>query len=140
MVLPSKMITRHAGRNIRTDSSSPPSQRAKKVLEMTNSLSLRNRSLPARAFFGTLPLGSAWFSERNVRAITRHAGRNIRTDSSSPPSQRAKKVLEMRIHHRFHIQSNRIASRSEIAPFRRGLSLAPFLWGLPGFRNVPCRS
>ncbi|OQE11194.1 hypothetical protein PENFLA_c078G09359 [Penicillium flavigenum] len=34
--------------------------------------------------------------------ITRHTGRNIRTDSSSPPSQRAKKVLKMRFHHRFH--------------------------------------
>ncbi|CAP99996.1 hypothetical protein PCH_Pc22g27080 [Penicillium rubens Wisconsin 54-1255] len=34
--------------------------------------------------------------------ITRHAGRNIRTDSLSPPLQRAKKVLEMRIHRRFH--------------------------------------
>ncbi|KAI1828860.1 hypothetical protein DTO027I6_10207 [Penicillium roqueforti] len=50
--------------------------------------------------------------------ITRHAGRNIRTDSSSPPSQRAKKVVEMRIHHRFH--GSHVTFRQPERPQRKG--------------------
>ncbi|OQE41520.1 hypothetical protein PENNAL_c0730G11324, partial [Penicillium nalgiovense] len=50
--------------------------------------------------------------------ITRHAGRNIRTDSSSPPSQRAKKVLEMRIHHRF--DGSHVTFRQPERPQRMG--------------------
>ncbi|KZN94194.1 hypothetical protein EN45_043830 [Penicillium chrysogenum] len=57
------------------------------------------------------------------KMITRHAGRNIRTDSSSPPSQRAKKVLEMRIHHRFH--GSHVTFRKPGRPQRKGAKESP---------------
>ncbi|KAJ9475630.1 hypothetical protein PENNAL_c0407G05994 [Penicillium nalgiovense] len=52
------------------------------------------------------------------KMITRHAGRNIGTDSSSPPSQRAKKILEMRIHHQF--DGSHVTFRQPGRPQRKG--------------------
>ncbi|KAJ5244634.1 hypothetical protein N7489_004730 [Penicillium chrysogenum] len=59
------------------------------------------------------------------KMITRHAGRNIRTDSSSPPSQRAKKVLEMRIHHRFHGSHVTFLEGQPGRPQRKGAKESP---------------
>jgi hypothetical protein len=49
-LLPSKMVTRHAGRNIRTDSSSPPLQRAN---EDSSSISWLARYVPRRTAWQT---------------------------------------------------------------------------------------
>ncbi|OQE33212.1 hypothetical protein PENNAL_c0907G06970, partial [Penicillium nalgiovense] len=58
--------------------------------------------------------------------ITRHAGRNIRTDSSSPPSsRRAKKILEMRIHHRFHGSHVTFLKGQSGRPQRKGSKESP---------------
>ncbi|OQE54310.1 hypothetical protein PENNAL_c0449G09535 [Penicillium nalgiovense] len=57
------------------------------------------------------------------KMITRRAGRNIGTDSSSPPSQRAKKILEMRIHHRF--DGSHVTFRKPGRPQRKGAKESP---------------
>ncbi|KAJ5244968.1 hypothetical protein N7489_005064 [Penicillium chrysogenum] len=59
------------------------------------------------------------------KMITRHAGRNIRTDSLSPPLQRAKKVLEMRIHRRFHGSHVTFLEGQPGRPQRKGAKETP---------------
>jgi hypothetical protein len=60
------------------------------------------------------------------KMITRHAGRNIRTDSSCPPSsRRAKKILEMRIHHRFHGSHVTFLEGQPGRPQRKGAKESP---------------
>ncbi|KAF3012720.1 hypothetical protein E8E15_000131 [Penicillium rubens] len=59
------------------------------------------------------------------KMITRHTGRNIRTDSLSPPLQRAKKVLEMRIHRRFHGSHVTFPEGQPGRPQRKGAKETP---------------
>lgn len=59
------------------------------------------------------------------KMITRHACRNIRTDSSSPPLQRAKKALEMRIIHRFHWLARYVPRRTAWQTPKKGCQRKP---------------